>query len=201
MNQTIKDFIIIVLLLTLVLSKCGHEDKPLPLPQIIRDTTWIKKDSVINSRPQVIQTIPYPVDQISKEYIPDTNYAKLVKQYQEIVAKFLASNISEDSVRIDTFGYVKITDTVFQNMVQNRGIDYKLKLPHITKTVIMPPPAPKNQVYFGIGIQGNPSTLITQFNGNILFKNKKDQVLGIHAGISPTGTINYGLSTYWKIKL
>jgi hypothetical protein len=60
---------------------------------------------------------------------------------------------------------------------------------------------PRNQLYVGIGVEGNPVTLVNQLNGHIIFKNKKDHIIGIQAGISPTGTINYGVNTFWKIKL
>jgi hypothetical protein len=195
----ITDIVIIVLIVILFLQKCGGGKTVTPSITTVRDTVWIKKDSTINSKPQIVQSIPFPVDHYTKEYIADTNYNKLVLQYQELVAKFLATNIQKDSFRIDSIGYVKITDTVSNNLVQGRQINYKFKYPIIKETITIIPP-PKTQVFWGIGIQGNKQEL-NQFTTSFLLKNKKEQIFGVQAGISPNGIVNYGVSTFWKIKL
>ena len=202
MNQQfrITDIVIIVLIVILFLQKCGGGNTIYkPSITTVRDTVWIKKESTINSKPQIIQSIPFPVNSYTKEYIADTNYNKLVLQYQALVAKFLATNIQKDSLRIDSIGYIKITDTVSSNLVRARQINYKFKYPIIKETITIIPP-PKTQVFWGIGIQGNKQQL-NQFTTSFLLKNKKDQVFGIQAGISPNGIVNYGVSTFWKIKL
>lgn len=199
--KQIKDYIIIALLVFLLIKTFFPSKNIITIPtvRVERDTTYSVKDSTITLKPQIIQTIPFPVKEITKEYLPDTSYEKLVVQYQELVKKFLASNISKDSVKIDSFGYVNIIDTVSENHIKNRSVNWNLKLPTVT-TKIHYPYIPKNKVFFGIGLQGNPTTLVTQFNGNLLFQNKKDNILGVQAGISPRGELNYGVSTYWKIK-
>lgn len=202
MNKQLRitDLVIIVLIVILFLQKCGG-GKTIYEPKIttVRDTVWIKKDSTINSKPQIVQSIPFPVDQYTKEYVPDTNYSVLIKQYQELVAKFLATNIQKDSLRIDSIGYIKITDTVSSNLVRARQINYKFKYPIIKETITIIP-SPKTQVFWGIGIQGNNQEL-NQFTTSFLLKNKKEQTFGVQAGISPNGIVNYGVSTFWKIKL
>jgi hypothetical protein len=202
MNQQfrITDIVIIVLIVILFLQKCGGGNTIYkPSVTTVRDTVWIKKESTTTSKPQIIQSIPFPVNSYTKEYIADTNYNKLVLQYQALVAKFLATNIQKDSLRIDSIGYIKITDTVSSNLVRARQINYKFKYPIIKETITIIPP-PKTQVFWGIGIQGNKQQL-NQFTTSFLLKNKKDQVFGIQAGISPNGIVNYGVSTFWKIKL
>jgi hypothetical protein len=202
MNQQfrITDIVIIVLIVILFLQKCGGGNTIYkPSITTVRDTVWIKKESTINSKPQIIQSIPFPVNSYTKEYIADTNYNKLVLQYQALVAKFLATNIQKDSLRIDSIGYIKITDTVSSNLVRARQINYKFKYPIIKETITIIPP-PKTQVFWGIGIQGNNQEL-TQFTTSFLLKNKKEQMFGVQAGISPNGIVNYGVSTFWKIKL
>lgn len=195
----ITDIVIIVLIVILFLQKCGGKNTIAPSITTVRDTVWIKKESTTTSKPQIVESIPFPVDHYTKEYIADTNYSVLIKQYQELVAKFLATNIQKDSLRIDSIGYIKITDTVSSNLVRARQINYKFKYPIIKETITIIPP-PKTQVFWGIGIQGNKQQL-NQFTTSFLLKNKKEQVFGIQAGISPNGIVNYGISTFWKIKL
>jgi len=63
-----------------------------------RDTVWIHKDSVIYSKPKILKTIIVKYKDKSPEYLPDTNYKKLVVQYNTLVDKFLASNYGSGAV-------------------------------------------------------------------------------------------------------
>jgi hypothetical protein len=194
--------LITLTLLAIVLLQRCEPGKPSEGVTIIRDTTWIIKDCTINSKPQLIQTIPVDVshDTIINNYLPDTNYDRLLAQYQEVVNKFLSTNLYSDSVRIDTIGYVKVTDTVSQNMLLKRGYRINVKYPIITETIIKP--APKvNQLYVGGGLEGNKTNLVNQINAGLLFKNKKDQIFGLNAGLTADGQPNVGISSFWKITL
>jgi hypothetical protein len=124
-------------------------------------------------------------DTIINQYIPDTNYAKLVIQYQEIVNQLLAKNIMEDSVRIDSNGYVKITDTVQKNLIVGRGTQVNIKYPIITETITLP--AKKvNQLYVG---------------ASALLKTRNDFLFGGSLSINTYGDLQYGVNAFWKIKL
>lgn len=201
--KLIKDdlfsLVIIVLLLTLFIERCN--DKPVvpEPPKVVRDTVWVKHDSVVYSKPQVINTIRIS-SKDSLIYVPDTNYAKLVLQYQEVVNQLLSKNVLSDSIRIDTNGYVKITDTIQKNLIVGRSSKVNIKYPVIKETITIYP-KPVNQVYIGGGIDGSQIALINQVRAGILLKNKKDQIYGVSAGINTSGQVVYGLSSYWKIKI
>lgn len=196
--NNILSVVVIVLAVIILLQRCDNNKSISPQePKIIRDTIWNTKDSVIYSSPKVIKTIPVKV--ISKEYLPDPNYEKLVAQYQELVQKYLAKNIQKDSIKIDSIGFVKVTDTVQNNIVQNRKWEYNLKYPTIKETIIMPPKQ-VNQLYLGGGIKGNQTSLVNSLDLGLLYKNKKDQVYGVSVGVNTNGQIIYGIQSYWKIK-
>ena len=163
---------------------------------------WIHKDSTVYSKPSVIKTEPYavPVDRWKTEYLPDTNYSKLVKQYEEVVRELLAKNISKDSLKIDSIGYVHVTDTVSKNIVTGRSYKYSLKYPIVTTTITLPEPK-KNQFYYGGGLQGGNINAIDQINAGLMFKNKKDQIYNITVGLNSQGRVIYGVNAYWKISL
>lgn len=201
MLQKIKltDIVIIVLILVLFLQRCGKGTDSVE-PKIIRDTTWVIKDSTITTKPEVVGTITVPIDRWNTEYLPDTNYTKLLAQYMDVTNKFLASNIHSDSLKIDSVGYVHVKDTVSQNLITSRSYTYNLKYPIIKETIIIPEEK-KTQVYIGGELEGDESQLFSDISAGLLLKNKKDQIFGLSVGYSVYGGIQFGLSSYWKIKL
>jgi hypothetical protein len=189
----------------ILIQRCGGGGRDIETivePKIIRDTSWVIKDSIINTKPQVISTEPYavPIDRWNTEYLPDTNYDKLISQYESLVRELLAKNISSDSIKIDSIGHVYITDTVSKNMITGRSTRYNVKYPIITNTVIVPQKK-KTQIYLGGGVQGEKSGIINQINAGLLLKTKKDQIFGLYAGTSLNGNAVYGVQSFWKIKL
>ena len=195
--NNILSIAILILAVIIVLQRSNSSPDIIEKPIILRDTIWQKKDSVIYTSPKVVQTIPIKI--ISEKYLPDPNYDKLVLQYQELVKLHLSKNVQKDSVKIDSIGFVKVTDTVQNNIVQNRKWEYNIKYPIIKETVIQPSKK-VNQLYIGGGLQGNQYNIINSINGGILYKNKKDQLYGLSVGINTNGQAVYGISSYWKIK-
>ena len=195
--NNILSIAILILAVIIVLQRSNSSPDIIEKPIVIRDTTWQKKDNVIYTSPKVVQTIPLKI--ISEKYLPDPNYDNLILQYQELVKLHLAKNIQKDSVQIDSIGFVKVTDTVQNNIVQNRKWEYNIKYPIIKETIIEPPKK-INQLYIGGGLQGNQYNIINSINGGILYKNKKDQLYGLSIGVNTNGQVIYGLSSYWKIK-
>jgi hypothetical protein len=201
LEKNFLSLVTLLLVLIVLLQRCDAP-KPSDEPKIIRDTTWIIKDSTVYSKPQVIKTIPVNVyhDTTYREYLPDTNYQRLVIQYQDVVNQLLAKNIQADSLKIDSIGYVHVLDTVQKNLVVGRSFKYSLTYPVIKETVIMPP-ARKNQLYVGGEVEGSLTSLVSGINAGLLFKNKKDQIFGLKAGLTPQGQPNVGVSSFWKITL
>lgn len=202
-RSSILNIIVLILIVVILIQRCN--DAPLRHSdniKIVKDTVWIHNDTTVISKPQIIRTIPIDVsrDTIINHYIPDTNYQKLVLQYQDVVNQLLAKNIQQDSIRIDTNGYVKITDTVQRNMVIGRTSEVSIKYPIIKETITLP--APKlRQVYAGGQVSGNAGDLINGINAGLLLKNKKDQIYGITVGLNTQGQVSYGVQSYWKLKL
>lgn len=201
---SISEILVLVLLVIILLQKCGGGNKETVVePKIFRDTVWIHKDNTITSKPEVIKTIPYsvPIDRWNTEYLPDTSeMSNLVKQYEALVRELLAKNINVDSLTIDSIGHIYITDTVSKNMITGRSTHYNLKYPSITTTIIVPEPK-KTQWYYGGFVQGEKGNLIDEIGAGLLIKNKRDQIFGGHVGLSNSGNLQVGVSSYWKIKL
>jgi hypothetical protein len=195
----IYNFIIVVLAIIILLQRCGKGNSSPCETKVTRDTIWIHKDSTIYSKPQLIKTIPVPIEQWNTEYLPDTNYTKLLQQYQEVVTKYLSSNLIQDSIKIDSIGYLKIIDTISTNLVKGRSASYKFKYPVVKETLTVVPES-KRQVYAGIGLGGDGVKLIDQVSLGMLYKDRRDRIFGASVIASPSG-IGYGVQSFWKIKL
>lgn len=178
---------------------------------VVSDTVWVHTDTTIMNNPQIIESYPFPVEKLTKEYLPDTNYDGLVKKYMSLVDKYLATNIALDSIRIDSLGYVKITDSITKNSISHRSFTYDIKRPIVTveKRIPTPVPAdPKRQLYIGGGFNITPSNInsisslgkgAVEPNLGLMYKDKRDHIIGISAGINDNGVAQYGVSTYIKI--
>ena len=190
--------VILVLLSIIILQKCGAP-APVEAPTVVRDTTWVVKDSLIIGKPQLIKSISIEShDTIINQYLPDTNYAKLVIQYQEVVNTLLAKNIHSDSIRIDSNGYVKITDTVQRNLITGRSSQVNIRYPIVKETITLP--AKKvTQMYVGGVVQAAPA--INQISVGALLKTRNDFLFGTSLGVNTNGNLQYGVGAYWKLKL
>lgn len=192
------NLLVAVLLVVILLQKFSQPVDP-GVPTVVRDTTWIVKDSLILSKPQLTKTIQVEShDTIINQYLPDTNYAKLVLQYQEVVNTLLAKNIHSDSIRIDSNGYVKITDTVQRNLITGRSSQVNIRYPIVKETITLP--AKKvTQMYIGGVVQAAPA--INQISVGALLKTRNDFLFGTSLGVNTNGALQYGVGAYWKLKL
>lgn len=197
---SVSELLVLVLLVVILLQRCGGSPENPTAPQIIRDTVWVHKDSTITTKPQMIGTVTVPIDRWNTEYLPDTNYSKLLAQYLDITSKFLASNMHSDSLKIDSIGYIHVKDTVSRNLITGRSYRYNLKYPIIKETIIIPEEK-KRQLYIGGEVDFDNTELISDVGIGLLYKNKKDQIFGLSLGYSVYGGAQVGLSSYWKIKL
>lgn len=196
-KKNLVNIIILVLLVIVALQRC-EPTGPSEQPTIVRDTVLVVKESLTVTKPELVETIIAHDSIITKEYVPDTNYAKLVLQYQEVVNQLLAKNIQKDSVAIDSVGYVKITDTVQKNLVIGRSVQTKISYPIIRETITLP--AKKtNQLYIGGAILGDPAP--NAIMASALLKTRNEKLFGGSLSINTYGNMQYGIHSYWKIKL
>ena len=194
--------IIVVLVLYVAFSKNGCSPRHQKSDTVtVHDTSWSVHDTTIyktligkgKTLHDTIQTPP--------EYIADTNYPKLLAQYNDLLSKYMALVEFKDTIRLDTLGYVAITDTVNQNNIKGRSVRSNYKIPTITITnTITNYAPPKAMLFFGGGVQGNQTLGVTGANLGIIYKSKKDKIVGFNVGSTIGSQLNYGISSYWKIK-
>jgi len=156
-------------------------------------------------KPEVITKIEVKYDTISKEittYVPkvvtrtewkhDTvTKIDTVKVLNDYYAKYFYS----DSINGDSLKLV-INDTVSENKIVARSINYSLIYPTVTinKTEIKN----KTELYYGLGIGGNKNT-ITYFGPELLLKTKNKGAYGLGVGLIGPNSPNIQFKFYWKI--
>jgi hypothetical protein len=105
------------------------------------------------------------------------------------------------SIKIDSFGYVFLTDTITQNQIDSRKVKLDYKIPvitnTITNTITLPP---KTQLYVGFDIMGNKTNPVSYFGPSVILKTKKDKMYNLGVGMGEGGA-SLKLGTAWKIKL
>lgn len=168
---------------------------------VVHDTTWVKKDSLIYAKPLPAKIIYDSLFVEGKtEYLADTNYAALKVQFDNLVKMYTALAIYVDSVKLDTLGYVVVTDSIRENKITGRTWKYGYKIPFVTKTVTITNQAPaKTQLYVGGGVNTTQTLGLHSAEAGVILKTKKDKIYGLKAGSDINGNISYGFQTYWKI--
>ena len=168
---------------------------------VVHDTTWFKKDSLIYAKPLPAKIIYDSLFVEGKtEYLADTNYAALKVQFDNLVKMYTALAIYVDSVKLDTLGYVVVTDSIRENKITGRTWKYDYKIPFVTKTVTITNQAPsKTQLYVGGGVNTTQTLGLHSAEAGVILKTKKDKIYGLKAGSDINGNLSYGFQTYWKI--
>jgi hypothetical protein len=197
MNK-ILTFIIMALVFTMAFQNKGCNSPQIKADTVtLHDTAWQVRDSLIVKKLKIKQIIH---DTLPAEYIADTNYPKLKAQYDALVIAYLAKTLYTDTLKIDTLGYVAVSDTVHKNELHGRSYKYNYKIPTITVTnTITKQAPPKGALFIGGGVTGNPNEVKSLFGG-FLYKSKKDKVFGLNVGLTGNSKIVYGVQSYWKIK-
>jgi hypothetical protein len=203
MNNNNNSGIILFLLwviLTTQFRMCDKIDHSLE-PKNLIDTQYVyfHKDTVIMKYVTLLKrdTVHLPGDSV---FIPDTCYESLKAQYESLAASYSVRNIYSDTLLIDTFGHVLLYDTIQYNRLKQHQYQLKYSIPVVTRTVTIVPP-PKAQVYVGSGLSVNASLNKMSLQAGILYKTKQDHIYGGYLLTDGTSVPQFGVSSYWKLKL
>jgi len=167
---------------------------------VVHDTTWKRYDSLIIKKVPVLKEIV--VEVASKpEMLPDTNYATLKRQYMALLQLYLNKVVYSDTIRVGSYGYISVLDTVKENKLASRKIKENYNIPEIkeTKTITRYLP-PSRSVFVGGGINTSNSIGIRGIEAGILYKTKKESIFNIKAQVDLDGKPMYGFGYYTKIK-
>lgn len=164
---------------------------------IVHDTSWQKYDTVVYKKVKITETIH---DTIPVEYTPHEMYDSLKVQYEELAKSYLAKNIYKDTFRIPQIkGLIVVNDTVKNNELMGRSWTADYMLPTAKETITITKPSPrKRQLFIGGSIIGS-KTQMQSINAGLMYKTKKDRMIGLSAGVNQQFQPQVGLSLYWKL--
>lgn len=166
----------------------------------VHDTTWQIHDSIIVKKVPVTKEVIVEIAS-RPEMLPDTNYATLKRQYEALLQLYLNQKFYSDTLRISTFGYILVQDSVRENKLTNRKTreNYQIPIVKETKTITKYAPPTRN-IYVGAGVMANNSLGIRGAEAGLIYKTKKDKLYQISTSIDLDGQVMYGASYFYKIK-
>lgn len=164
-------FIMIIILSYLLFNKT---DKIVNVDVVKIDTLYTE---ITNTKTKKLTV--YKTDTVRLEgdtiFIPSEVKEELKEQFNNLALQFSNRHIYEDTLLIDSIGYVCINDTVQYNLLQNRTFTYNYKIPTIKETIIKP------QLYYGFQVNFN------FLSGGISYQ-KKNNIYGLYFNSNSTLT-------------
>jgi len=187
-NESKFYFLIILILIAVILlqKSCGKGKVEPPKNDtiIIIDTTY---ETYVKYVPTYV-----PKWHTKIEYIHDTTF-EIDTTY--VIGDYYSTYFYKDSLITDTLCFY-INDSISQNKIKSRSLNYVLSLPTIHINSIVN--TNKAEFYYGFGLVGS-KTGINFFGPELLLKTKKKNVYGLGIGIDGNFNPNVSLRTYWKI--
>lgn len=178
----------------------GHSSSKGPDTVIVTDTQWQRHDSLIIKPIPAPYEVPVPFEVLSTQYKADTAYPALKQQYETLVKQYASKRIYVDSVRVGQHGHIRITDTVTENKLTGRSFKENYSIPIIKETkTITKYHDPVRQLYAGGGLNLTSGGNVRGAEGGLLYKTKKDQIIGAKVNIGIDGTTSFGVQAYFKI--
>ena len=222
LKKYFKEILILTLIVIILLMRACSGDSSIDPKDIVKvdgkdyelleqkiDTVFIEKTIEV---PKYVPKYITKVETVTVEVPADVDSLKVVEDYY---AKYIVKdtlNLTYDfgpEITIDSigtkpnpslgFGY--LTDTISQNRILSRKIEWNFQIPTIYNTKIVKE-LPKRQFYYGIGADFNKTDFIQSAKFGILYKDKKDKIFGLNLGVLNANnnvTPYIGGSLYWKL--
>jgi len=189
--NNIQTIIIVVLVVVIILLReCKNGDKPEPeIERIVKIET--KYDTIVKNVPTYI---PEYRTRVVTKTIHDTIHLPI--DTASILEDYFATYAYIDTIDADSIDLI-IFDTISQNKILSRSIDYSLIYP--TTTITKEKVINKIEFYVGFGLMGNKSQ-INYLGSEFMLRTKKKQAYGIGIGLNNEFQPVVGFKMYWKIK-
>jgi hypothetical protein len=194
---------VIVLLVIIASTQRGclgpkNEDKP-PVIKTVVDTLWQKYDSIVIKKVPVLKEIP-----ADPQYIPQIpeDYETLKSEYSKLLALYYSKKLYQDSIAVGTFGYIHVFDTVNQNSLGQRKTIDAFQIPIVKETTTITEfRKPTRQFYVGGGVNGSQNEGLLGAEAGVMYKTRRDQMLGVKVNVGVNGATSFGVNYYTKIQL
>lgn len=157
-------------------------------------TTITKTDTAFVT---VKEEVPVYVPEIHR--VIDTVYVPIDVDTLAVVEDYFREYIYTDTLQVDSLGIGIVEDTVTQNRIVSRSVNWDYKIPIITETVtttIQLPPVKKNQIYLGATMNVDPLG-INYIGPNLGFRSKNGTFITGGVGLTESG-LGYSFGMHYK---
>jgi len=196
----LKDFktltIIGLIIVIFLLRECRGESKGAPIEPITVVKIETKYDTIV----ETIETyIPEYRTKIKYKTVHDTVevHDTVPVDTLSILEDYFATYAYTDTLKKDSVTFV-INDTISQNRILSRGINYSLVYP--TKIISTEREVNKRELYIGFGLGGDKQQL-SYLGSELMLRNKKERIYGVGLGINNNFEPIVTFKMSWKIKM
>lgn len=180
---------VLLLLAILLVRDCGGK------PEVSKGTVWVdgKPFEKVSSKTDTFYKdttiIRY---RAGRTIIKDTTIYVSVPANVDtasILKAYYARNVYSDTLRLDSLGYVAVSDTISRNSILGRTYRASLRERTIKQTTIVKEPR-KGSLWFGVGFASNVTT-----DASLLYQSKKEW--GLQLGATLDGKQVYYRSAFF----
>ena len=196
--KNIQTVIIVVLLIIIIfLRECQSNQSNSPLTE---PDTIVKIETRYDTIVEIIETyIPEYRTKIKYKTVHDTIevHDTIPVDTASILEDYFATYAYTDTLKKDSVTFV-INDTISQNKILSRGINYSLAYP--TTIISKESVTNKRELYVGLGLGGDKHQ-ISYIGSELMLINKKKQIYGIGLGINSSFEPILTFKMGWKVSI
>ena len=201
MKSWLKDFktltIIGLIIVIFLLRECKGESKGAPTEPVTIVKIETKYDTIVETVETYIPEYRTKVKWKTKT-VHDTIevHDTIPIDTTSILEDYFATYAYTDTLKKDSVTFV-INDTISQNKILSRGINYSLVYP--TKIISTEREVNKRELYIGFGLGGDKQQL-SYLGSELMLRNKKERIYGVGLGINQNFEPILTFKMSWKIK-
>jgi hypothetical protein len=199
LKNWLKDFktltIIGLIIVIFLLRECKGESKGTPTEPVTIVKIETKYDTIV----ETIETyIPEYRTKVKWKTVHDTIevHDTIPTDTLSILEDYFATYAYTDTLKKDSVTFV-INDTISQNRILSRGINYSLVYP--TKIISSEREINKRELYIGFGLGGDKQQL-SYLGSELMLRNKKERIYGVGLGINQNFEPILTFKMSWKVK-
>ena len=202
MKSWLKDFktltIIGLIIVIFLLRECRGEKNSSPTEPVTVVKVETKYDTIVETVETYVPEYRTKVKWKTKT-VHDTIeiHDTIPIDTASVLEDYFATYAYTDTLKKDSVTFV-INDTISQNRILSRGINYTLVYP--TTTITTEREVNKRELYVGFGIGGDRQQL-SYAGSELLLRNKKERIYGVGLGINNNFEPILTFKMSWKVKL
>ena len=201
MKSWLKDFktltIIGLIIVIFLLRECKGESKGAPIEPVTIVKVETKYDTIVETVETYIPEYRTKVKWKTKTVHDTVEVHDTVSvDTLSILEDYFATYAYTDTLKTDSVTFV-INDTISQNRILSRGINYSLVYP--TKIISTEREVNKRELYIGFGLGGDKQQL-SYLGSELMLRNKKERIYGVGLGINQNFEPILTFKMSWKVK-